>query len=160
MQNDTLRIGHGYDVHPFDESDRSKPLVLGGVVFEGAVGLVGHSDADVVAHACTDALLGAVGHGDVGTMFPDTDASLEGADSVGMLRVAVGELTGLGWSVMNVDCTIVLDSPKVAPHRHEMQRILSEAVLAPVSVKGKRTEGLIGLSGGIQCHAVALVGRA
>lgn len=161
MDADSFRIGQGFDVHPFVEgSGDSKPLVLGGVRFEGHIGLVGHSDADVIAHACTDALLGATGQGDIGTLFPDDDPTLAGADSVAMLRIAARKLHERGWSVMNVDCTIVLDSPKIAPHREAMQRILSEAVDASVTVKGKRTEGLVGLSGGIQCFAVALVRRA
>jgi 2-C-methyl-D-erythritol 2,4-cyclodiphosphate synthase len=162
MEADALRVGHGFDVHPFLDAadDPAKPLVLGGVHFEGAVGLVGHSDADVVAHACTDAILGAAGQDDIGTMFPDDDASLAGADSVAMLRAAAARLEQLGWSVVNVDCTIVLDTPKLAPRRQDIQRILSDAVAAPVTIKGKRTEGLVGLSGGIHCFAVALVRRA
>ena len=179
MDADTLRIGHGYDVHPFADPDPDpdpdtdtgadagapfvtsrKPLVLGGVRFDDDLSLVGHSDADVVAHACTDAVLGAAGHGDIGTMFPDDDERLLGADSVAMLRAAVVELVAHGWSVVNVDCTVVLDRPKIAPSRSDMERLLSDAVKAPVTVKGKRTEGLVGLSGGIQCFAVALVRRA
>lgn len=160
MDVDMLRIGHGFDVHPFlEEGDPPKPLVLGGVTFEGAVGLVGHSDADVVAHACTDAILGAAGSQDIGTLFPDDDPSLAGAESVGMLRAATELIVELGWVVVNIDCTVVLDEPKIAPHRNEMQRLLTEAVDAPVTLKGKRTEGLAGLSGGIQCFAVALVRR-
>ncbi|MGI9611774.1 MAG: 2-C-methyl-D-erythritol 2,4-cyclodiphosphate synthase [Acidimicrobiales bacterium] len=161
MDADSFRIGHGFDVHPFaEESGDPKPLVLAGVLFEGHLGLVGHSDGDLIAHACTDALLGATAQGDIGTLFPDDDPALAGANSVEMLRVTAGRLRQIGWSAVNVDCTIVLDSPKIAPHREAMQRILSEAVDASVTIKGKRTEGLVGLSGGIQCFAVALVRRA
>ena len=161
MDLDSLRIGHGFDVHPFLEvGDPSRPLILGGVTFEGAVGLVGHSDADVIAHACTDAILGAAGSDDIGTLFPDDDPKLAGADSIGLLGAATGVIAELGWVVINLDCTVVLDEPKIRPHREEMQRLLSDAVSAPVTVKGKRTEGLAGLSGGIQCFAVALVRRA
>lgn len=156
METDTMRIGHGFDVHPFsDDSDRV--LVLGGVSFEGHRGLIGHSDADVIAHACTDALLGACGLGDIGEMFPDTDAKLLGADSIVMLRRAVERMAAEGWEAVNVDCTMVADEPKIAHSRPRMQAILGEAVGAPVTIKGKSTEGMAGLSGGIQCFAVALV---
>ncbi|MDH3679876.1 MAG: 2-C-methyl-D-erythritol 2,4-cyclodiphosphate synthase [Acidimicrobiia bacterium] len=158
MELESLRIGHGFDVHPFaDDGDR--PLVLGGVTFAGEVGLAGHSDADVIAHACTDALLGAAGLGDIGTLFPDTESSLAGADSVAMLVGAVGTLVASGWRPLNVDCTVVLDRPKIAPHRDRMERILSGAVGAPVTIKGKRTEGMTELAGGIRCFALALVAR-
>ena len=155
-----VRVGQGFDVHPFTDAER--PLVLGGVTFPGERGLVGHSDADVVAHAVTDALLGAAGLGDIGQHFPDTDPALAGADSVGLLEQAAGAVRAAGWEPGNVDCTVVLDSPKLAPHREEIQRRLSEAVGAPVTVKGKRPEGLgaIGRGEGIACFAVAIVSRA
>lgn len=159
MNADDLRIGHGYDVHPYDIRG-GRTLVLGGVRFEGSVGLAGHSDADVVAHACTDALLGAAGLGDIGTMFPDTDGEYEGADSLQMLSMAAERAAEAGWLVVNIDCTVVFDAPKLAPHRPEMQKLLSAAASAPVTVKAKRTEGLAGLAGGIQCFAVALMRRA
>lgn len=157
MDVDQLRIGQGFDVHPYGDENDEKPLVLGGVTFEGERGLVGHSDSDVIAHACTDALLGAAGAGDIGMLFPDTDPDLEGADSVTMLSGAVARLAGDGFVAVNVDCTVVLDAPKLAPRRSEMEQILSQAVGAPVTIKGKRTEGMPGLSGGIHCFAVALV---
>lgn len=155
-----LRVGHGYDVHPVSE-DPDRILVLGGVVFDGAPGLVGHSDADAIAHACTDAVLGAAGIGDIGAMFPDTDPTLAGADSVAMLVAAVAAVREAGWQVANVDCTVVLERPKLAPRRDEIQQRLSVAVGAPVTVKGKRSEGLgpIGRGEGIECHAVALLTR-
>jgi 2-C-methyl-D-erythritol 2,4-cyclodiphosphate synthase len=151
-------VGQGVDVHPFsDDPDRS--LVLGGVSFPGERGLAGHSDADVVAHAVIDALLGAAGLGDIGQHFPDTDPALAGADSVELLRRAVADVRAAGWEPGNVDCTVILDSPKLAPHRDEVQRRLGAAVDAPVTVKGKRPEGLgaLGRGEGIACFAVAIV---
>lgn len=156
----TVRVGQGFDVHPFsDGADR--PLVLGGVTFPGERGLAGHSDADVVAHAVTDALLGAAGLGDIGQLFPDTDPSLAGADSLELLARAVTQVREAGWEPGNVDCTVVLDLPRLAPHRDAMQARLSEAVGAPVTVKGKRPEGLgaLGRGEGIACFAVAVVSR-
>jgi 2-C-methyl-D-erythritol 2,4-cyclodiphosphate synthase len=154
----TVRVGQGFDVHPFS-GDPERPLVLGGVVFDGGAGLAGHSDADAVAHAITDALLGAAGLGDIGQHFPDTDASFAGADSVDLLRRAVADIRAAGWTPGNVDCTVILEAPKLAPRRAEMERRLTDAVGAPVTVKGKRAEGLgaIGRSEGVACFAVALV---
>ena len=156
----SVRVGHGFDVHPFS-SDPTRVLVLGGVVFDDQRPLAGHSDADVVAHAVTDALLGAAGLGDIGQHFPDTDPTLAGADSLEMLRRAAAELRSQGWEPGNVDCTVVLEAPKLAPHREEMQARLSDAVGAPVTVKGKRAEGMgsLGRQEGIACFAVALVER-
>ncbi len=154
-----FRVGQGFDVHPFSD-DPERVLVLGGVRFPDATGLVGHSDADVIAHACTDAILGAAGLGDIGQLFPDTSADFAGADSIELLEEATRRVNGAGWVVGNVDCTVILDRPKLAPVRQQMHDRLSAAVGAPVSVKGKRTEGVAGLGGGIQCHAVALLVRA
>jgi 2-C-methyl-D-erythritol 2,4-cyclodiphosphate synthase len=153
-----LRVGQGFDVHPWSD-DAGRPLVLGGVCFDGHPGLAGHSDADVVAHACTDALLGAGGLGDIGVLFPDTDERWRGADSLALLAEAARCLRAAGWEPVNVDCTVVLDAPKLAPHRPVMQERLSAAVGAPVTVKGKRTEGVgaLGRGEGVVCHAVALV---
>lgn len=153
-----IRIGHGYDIHPFSDDSR-RPLVLGGVVFDDARGLAGHSDADAVAHACVDAVLGAAGLGDIGAMFPDTDPTHAGADSIAMLERAIDAVREAGWNVENIDCTLVLEAPKVAPHRSAMQHRLSAAAGAPVTVKAKRGEGLgpVGRSEGIECHAVALL---
>ena len=136
-------------------------LVLGGVRFDGTRGLAGHSDADVVAHACTDALLGAAGLGDIGARFPDTDERWRDADSVGLLAEAARLVRGAGWVPQNVDCTVVLDAPKLAPVRDEMQARLSAAVGAPVTVKGKRSEGVgaLGRGEGVVAWAVALVTR-
>jgi 2-C-methyl-D-erythritol 2,4-cyclodiphosphate synthase len=151
-------VGQGFDVHPFAD-DPGRPLVLGGVTFEGERGLAGHSDADVIAHAVTDALLGAAGLGDIGQHFPDTDPAFAGADSVDLLRRAVADVRAAGWTPGNVDCTVVLDAPKLAPRRAELQERLSAAVGAPVTVKGKRPEGIgaLGRGEGIACFAVALV---
>ena len=156
----TVRVGHGFDVHPYAEVG-TRPLVLGGVTFAGERGLAGHSDADVIAHAIADALLGAAGLGDIGQHFPDDDPALAGADSLELLRRATAEVRAAGWSPGNVDCTVVLDAPKLAPHRAEVQARLSDAVGAPVTVKGKRTEGVgaLGRGEGVACFAVALVTR-
>lgn len=153
-----IRVGQGFDVHPFvDEPDR--PLVLGGVVFESERALRGHSDSDVIAHAVTDALLGAAGLGDIGALFPDTDAAWAGADSIELLAEATRRVRAAGWSPMNVDVSVVAEQPKFAPRRDEMQRRLGEAVGAPVTVKGKRPEGLgaLGREEGVAAWAVALL---
>jgi 2-C-methyl-D-erythritol 2,4-cyclodiphosphate synthase len=155
-----MRVGHGYDVHPFSD-DPDRALVLGGVVFDGP-GLAGHSDADVIAHACTDALLAAADLGDIGEHFPDTDPTLAGMDSIRMLEHATALVRAAGWEPQNVDCTVVLDQPRLAPRRAEMQERLSAAVGAPVTVKGRRTEGLgaLGRGEGVAAHAVALLASA
>ena len=127
-----VRVGQGVDCHPFIDQP-GRPLVLGGVTLEGP-GLRGHSDADAVAHAAADALLGAAGLGDIGQHFPDTDARWAGADSVALLAEVARLVRAEGWEPANVDCTVVLDRPKVAPHREAMQARLSEAVGAPVTV--------------------------
>ena len=114
-----------------------------------------------MAHACIDALLGAAGLGDIGSLFPDTDERWRDADSVGLLAEAARQVRAAGWDRQNVDCTVVLDAPKLAPAREEMQRRLAEAVGAPVTVKGKRTEGVgaLGRGEGIVAWAVALVAQ-
>ena len=154
----SVRVGQGFDIHPFTD-DPMRRLVLGGVVFEGERGLAGHSDADVIAHAVTDALLGAAGLGDIGQHFPDTDPALAGADSIELLRRAAADVRSHGWQPGNVDCTVILEAPKLAPRRDEIQTRLTEAVGAPVTVKGKRAEGLgsLGRQEGIACFAVAIV---
>ena len=152
------RIGNGCDAHTFSE-DASRRLVLGGVTFEGEKGLVGHSDADVVAHACSEAILGATGLGDLGVHFPDTDDAFEGADSIAMLREVAAMARDTGWGVVNLDCSVVAERPKIATRRDEIQRRLTDAVGAPVTVKGRRPEGLgaLGRSEGIMCLATALL---
>ena len=154
----TIRVGQGFDVHRFSD-DPNRALVLGGCVFEGHRGLHGHSDADAVAHAVADALLGAAGLGDIGQHFPDTDPRWAGADSIALLAHVVSLVRADGWSIGNVDCSVICESPKLAPRRDEMQQRLTDAVGAPVSVKGRRAEGLgaIGRSEGIACFAVAVL---
>ena len=155
-----MRVGHGFDVHAFSD-DPARRLVLGGIVFDGERGLQGHSDADVIVHACIDALLGACGLGDVGQHFPDTDDRFKDADSIQMLTHVLRLLSDKGWRVGNVDCTVVCETPKLAPRRDEICLRLTQTVGAAVSVKGKRAEGLgaIGRGEGIACWAVALVER-
>jgi 2-C-methyl-D-erythritol 2,4-cyclodiphosphate synthase len=134
-------------------------LVLGGVTFEGVRGLEGHSDADAIAHACADALLGAAGLGDIGQHFPDTDPKWKGVDSLKLLDHVAGLVRAQGWVIGNVDCSVVCEQPKLAPRRDEMQQKLSTAAGAPVSVKGRRAEGLgaLGRQEGIACWAVAVI---
>jgi len=156
-----IRVGQGFDVHAFSD-DPGRVLVLGGVTFAGDRALAGHSDADVVAHACADALLGACGLGDIGAHFPDTDERWRNANSVELLLHVAALVRVRGWHPVNVDCSVVCEAPKLAPHRDEMMQKLSDAVGAPVSVKGKRAEGLgaLGRGEGIACFAVALVERS
>ena len=150
------RIGHGFDIHPFTD-DPGRRLVLGGITIPGP-GLAGHSDADVVGHAICDALLGAAGMGDIGTHFPDTDPAFEGADSMELLARVVSSVTA-SWEIANVDTTVVLEAPRLAPHREDIQQRLQQVVGAPVSVKAKRAEalGALGRREGIACFAVALL---
>lgn len=152
-----LRVGQGFDVHRFSD-DPGRPLVLAGVRFEGA-GLDGHSDADAVAHAVTDALLSAAALGDIGEHFPDTDPQWRGADSMRMLASVVGLLRSQGWVVVNVDCTVIAEAPKLAPRKAEMISALIDVVGAPVTVKGRRAErlGALGRREGIAALAVALI---
>ncbi|CAN5508830.1 2-C-methyl-D-erythritol 2,4-cyclodiphosphate synthase [soil metagenome] len=155
-----VRVGMGVDLHPWSE-DADRPLVLGGVRFPDGPGLAGHSDADAVAHACTDALLGAAGMGDIGQHFPDSDPQWAGADSVALLSEATRRVRAEGWEPANVDCSIVLDAPRLAPVRAEMAERLSGAVGAPVTVTGRRSEGIgaVGRGEGVVAFAVALVTR-
>jgi 2-C-methyl-D-erythritol 2,4-cyclodiphosphate synthase len=153
-----VRVGQGFDVHRLSD-DPSRQLVLGGVTFEGVRGLHGHSDGDAVAHACADALLGAAGLGDIGQHFPDDDPRWAGADSLDLLAEVARLVREAGWEVGNLDCSVVCEAPRLAPVRNEMQERLAAACGAPVSVKGKRAEGLgaIGRQEGIACFAVAVV---
>jgi 2-C-methyl-D-erythritol 2,4-cyclodiphosphate synthase len=155
-----VRVGQGFDIHRFSD-DPNRPLVLGGVVFDGARGLHGHSDADAVAHAVVDALLGAAGLGDIGEHFPDTDPRWNDADSLVLLEHTATLVRAEGWAIGNVDCSVVCETPKLAPHRSEMQARLSQACGAPVTVKGRRAEGLgaLGRHEGIACWAVAVITR-
>jgi 2-C-methyl-D-erythritol 2,4-cyclodiphosphate synthase len=154
----TIRIGQGFDVHRFTNA-RGHPLILGGVVVEGAAGLMGHSDADVVCHALADAVLGAAGLGDLGTHFPDTDEQWAGADSTVLLAEVVGRVAALGLRAVNADCTVVAEAPKLSPYTAAMAERLSGLLGAPVSVKATRAEGLgaLGRTEGIACLAVVLM---
>jgi 2-C-methyl-D-erythritol 2,4-cyclodiphosphate synthase len=146
-------VGIGYDSHRFAAGRR---LVLGGVEIDHPRGLAGHSDADVLAHAVIDAILGAGGGGDIGTMFPDDDERWEGADSIDLLRTAVGAISG---RIVNVDATVICEEPRLGPYRAEMERTIAEATSARVSVKATSNEGMgwIGRGEGIACIAVASV---
>jgi 2-C-methyl-D-erythritol 2,4-cyclodiphosphate synthase len=140
-------------------------MVLGGVEIPGDLRLVGHSDADAVAHAVTDAVLGAAAAGDIGEMFADTDPANEGRDSIEMLRLAVARVRAGGWRVDHVDVTVVAERPKIMPHREAMRARLAPALgvdAAAVSVKGKTNEGMgwIGRGEGLACMAVATLSRA
>ncbi len=154
----SLRVGQGFDVHRFSD-DPDRMLILGGVEFPGEPGLIGHSDADAVAHACADALLGAAGLGDIGMHFPDTDERWSGANSIALLAEVAKMLRTQGWFTLNIDVAVVCERPKIAPRRDEMQRILSTTVGAPVTIKGNRAEqlGAIGRSEGVVCFATALI---
>jgi len=155
-----LRVGQGIDVHPFSD-DPERPLVLGGVVIagDGVRGLDGHSDADAVAHAVADAVLGAAGLGDLGRHMPDTDPRWAGADSLDILRRVVALAAEAGWVPVNADCTVVAERPRLAPHVPAMTERLAGALGAPVNVKATRAEGLgaLGRSEGIACSAVVLL---
>ena len=148
-----FRIGIGYDSHRLVEG---RPLVLGGVEIPHERGHDGHSDADVLTHAVIDAVLGAAGLGDLGTLFPPNEERWRDAHSLDLLRVALGNLHG---RVVNVDATLVCESPPIGPHRAEMERNLAETLSAPVSVKATTNEGMgwVGDREGIACFAVALV---
>jgi len=143
-------VGIGYDSHRFAEGRR---LVLGGVEIEHELGLSGHSDADVLTHAVIDALLGAAGGGDIGTLFPDDDERWRDADSIDMLRTVVGTVAG---RIVNIDATVVCERPRLERHKAEMERVLAEATSARVSVKATTNEGMgwIGRGEGIACIAV------
>jgi 2-C-methyl-D-erythritol 2,4-cyclodiphosphate synthase len=146
-------VGIGYDSHRFAAGRR---LVLGGVEIEHPRGLAGHSDADVLTHAVIDALLGAAGSGDIGTLFPDHEETWRDADSLDLLRTVVGTVSG---RIVNVDATLVCEEPRIGPYRAEMERNLAEAASARVSVKATSNEGMgwIGRGEGIACMAVASV---
>lgn len=155
----SLRIGNGYDLHRLVPG---RPLVLGGVVIPFEKGLAGHSDADAVAHAVTDALLGACGAGDIGRHFPDTDAAWKDADSLALLAQAVRIVSAAGYGVINVDVVVIAERPKLAPHVEAMRANLAAAMrVSPgqISVKGKTNEGVgsVGAGESIAVHAVALL---
>jgi len=153
-----IRVGMGYDVHPFTD-DEARPLVLGGVTIDGR-GLAGHSDADALCHAVADALLGPVGLPDLGALFPASDDTYRDASSLELLRDVVAGVADAGWSVVNVDVVVNADEPRLAPHLDAMRDNVRDALGgAHVSITPKCGEGIgaIGQREGIQCWAVALL---
>ena len=154
-----MRIGHGYDVHKLVPN---RKLILGGVEVPHTVGLLGHSDADVLTHALMDALLGAASLGDIGHLFPDNDPAYEGADSIQLLREVMKRLKAEDWQLGNADITVLAQAPKLAPHIEKMREILADAMncsVSQVSVKATTEEGLgfTGAKEGIAAHAVVLI---
>jgi 2-C-methyl-D-erythritol 2,4-cyclodiphosphate synthase len=154
-----LKVGEGFDVHALVES---RPLIIGGVQIPHVKGLLGHSDADVLLHAITDALLGGAGLGDIGQHFPDTDAAFKGANSKVLLTKVAQLLQSLGYSVINVDCTVIAQAPKLMPHIKSMCEQIALCLSVPVdrvNVKAKTAEklGPVGLEQSIEARAVALI---
>lgn len=161
MGEPSFRVGIGYDVHRLVTG---RPLILGGVTIPFAQGLLGHSDADVLLHAITDALLGAAALGDIGTHFPPSDATWKDADSRELLRLAVVHLRAAGWSTVNIDATVVCEAPKLLPYAAAIRTSIAATVgigVACISIKGKTSEGLgfTGRGEGIAAHVVALIER-
>lgn len=157
-----LRIGEGWDTHALVTG---RPLILGGVTIPHTHGLLGHSDADALLHALTDALLGAAGLGDIGRHFPDTDAAFKGADSVVLLQEAARRVRDQGWSLVNMDSTVVAQAPKLAPHIPAMRARIAQALgleEAAVNVKAKTAEkmGPVGEGRAIEARAVCLLMRS
>ena len=154
-----MRIGHGYDVHKLVEG---RDLILGGVKIDHTLGLLGHSDADVLLHAVSDALLGAAGLGDIGKHFPDTDPQYKGADSLKLLQIVARRVQEAGYRVSNIDVTVIAQRPKLRPHIEQMERNIAGAVgvdVSRVNVKAT-TEERLGFTGeelGMACHAVCLL---
>ena len=154
-----MRIGHGYDVHKLVEG---RDLIIGGVKIEHTLGLLGHSDADVLLHAVSDALLGAAGLGDIGKHFPDTDPQYKGADSLKLLQVVAQRVQEAGYRVSNIDVTMIAQRPKLRPHIAQMEENIASAVgvdVSRVNVKAT-TEERLGFTGeelGMACHAVCLL---
>lgn len=157
-----IRIGEGWDVHALVPG---RQLILGGVVIPHTTGLLGHSDADVLLHAITDAVLGAAGLGDIGRHFPDTDTQFKGADSSVLLQEAMRRVRAQGWELVNVDSTIVSQAPKLAPHMAAINAGVAKALgvsLDQVNVKAKTAEklGPVGMGQSIEARAVALLKKA
>jgi 2-C-methyl-D-erythritol 2,4-cyclodiphosphate synthase len=157
-----LRIGLGVDAHAFSDG---VPLVLGGVAIESSRGLAGHSDGDVIAHALIDALLGGAGLGDIGSLFPPGEPEWEGASSLELLRRAAAQVHEAGWELVNADCVLIGEEPRIAPLREQMRERLAEAVGADaerINVRATTTDklGFTGRGQGLAAQAVALVKRA
>ena len=154
-----LRVGNGFDVHKFEEG---RPLFLGGILIENHTGLAGHSDADVLIHAIIDALLGAAAIGDIGELFPDTDNAFKNIRSTILLEKVVAELVSRGWGIVNVDSTVVCETPKISKYKLQMREKLAEIMQIPLDslmIKGKTTEklGFAGRKEGIAAFATALL---
>ena len=154
-----IRIGQGYDIHRLVED---RPLILGGVNIPAEKGLLGHSDADVLLHALTDALFGAAALGDIGRHFPDTDPQFKGADSRVLLRECVKRVHAAGWGIVNVDASVIAQAPKLAPHMETIRASVAETLgidLGCVNIKAKTNEGMdaVGRKEAIEVHAVALL---
>ncbi len=155
----SFRIGHGYDVHKLVEG---RDLILGGVKIEHRLGLLGHSDADVLLHAVSDALLGAAGLGDIGKHFPDTDPQYKGADSLKLLEIVAQRVKEAGYRVSNIDVTMIAQRPKLRPHIERMEENIARAVgidVSRINVKATTEEhlGFTGTEEGMSCHAVCLL---
>ena len=156
----TYRVGTGFDAHALEEG---VPLVLGGVAIDHPRGLAGHSDGDVIAHALIDALLGAAGLGDIGSLFPSGDERFRGSSSLGLLREAYRRVLAAGWRLVNADCVLVGEEPRIAPHRAEMSARLRDAIGdGEVNVRATTTDGLgfTGRGEGLAAQAVALLESA
>lgn len=154
-----IRVGQGFDVHAFEEG---RPLIIGGITIPHEKGLVGHSDADVLLHTITDAALGAIGEGDIGRHFPDTDQAFKDADSAVLLEKIWALVTTRGYELGNIDCTILAQQPKMSPHIETIQKRIAELLQADVSqvnVKATTTEwlGFVGREEGIACMATILL---
>ena len=154
-----MRIGHGYDVHKLVQG---RDLILGGVKIEHTLGLLGHSDADVLLHAVSDALLGAAGLGDIGKHFPDTDPQYKGADSLKLLEIVARRVKEAGYRVSNIDVTMIAQKPKLRPHIEQMEKNIAAAVgvdVRRINVKATTEEklGFTGTEEGMACHAVCLL---
>jgi 2-C-methyl-D-erythritol 2,4-cyclodiphosphate synthase len=155
----SFRVGVGVDAHAFADG---VPLVLAGVAFESPRGLAGHSDGDVITHALIDAVLGAAGLGDIGSLFPSDASTPAGISSLDLLRDAVARVRDAGYTVLNADCVLIGEEPRIAARREEMERTLGEIVGAPVSVRATTTDGLgfTGRGEGLAAQSVALIRTA
>lgn len=155
----SLRVGIGVDAHAFEDG---ASLVLGGVGFESPRGLAGHSDGDVITHALIDAVLGAAGLADIGSLFPSDGSTPAGVSSLDLLRTALEQVRDAGWSVVNADCILIGQEPRIADRRAEMERVLTDLVGAPVTVRATTTDhlGFTGRGEGLAAQAVALVERS
>lgn len=152
----SFRVGLGVDAHAFEDG---VPLVLAGVAFESPRGLAGHSDGDVVTHALIDAVLGAAGLGDIGSLFPSDGSTPAGVSSLDLLRTALDQVRESGWSVVNGDCILIGEEPRIADRRGEMESVLTDLVGAPVTVRATTTDhlGFTGRGEGLAAQAVALL---